>query len=95
MYGKKNVSCIPGGDTRFLVLATAVPLALEGRPGGIDGSKIIFAMIIYSIRVSNSTSLALGRESSRRYCVCARLPDALEIFSKSDNTMSDRAYFHL
>ena len=47
------------------MFATAVSLAWEGRPGGIDGSRIILAMIIiYSIRVSYSTSLALGRESS-------------------------------
>ena len=77
------------------MFATAVPLAWEGRPGGIDGSNIIFAMIIYSICVSNSTSPVLDRESSRRYCVCARLPTAMEIFSKSDIAKSVRAYFHL
>ena len=53
-----------GERTQFLVFAAAVPLAWEGRLGGIDGSRIIFAMIIYSIRVSNSTSPALGREKA-------------------------------
>ena len=86
-----------GDRTQFLVLATTVPLGWEGRLGDTNGSRLIlkFALIIDCIRVSNSTSLALGREGSLRYCVCVRLPTAMEVFSKSDNTMSVMAYFHL
>ena len=55
--------------TQILVFATAVPLAQEGRLGDINGSRDILAMIIDSIRVSNNTSLDLGRESRRMNCV--------------------------
>ena len=53
-------------------------------------------MIIYAIRVSNNKSRALGTEIAvAGYCVCARLPYAMEIYSKSDNAMSVRAYSYL
>ena len=73
------------------------PFPWPGKGGWVvwTGSRIIFAMIIYAIRVSNHTSLALGREGSHRSCVCARLSYEMEIFSKSDYTMSVRAYFRL
>ena len=62
----------------------------------LTGSRIIFAMIIYAIRVSNNKSRALGTEIAvAGYCVCARLPYAMEIYSKSDNAMSVRAYSYL
>ena len=56
--------------TQFLVLATAVPLAWEGRLCAIDGIRTVFVMIIYPISVSNSTSTALGREKAVSGTAC-------------------------
>ena len=50
------------------------PFPRPGKGGWVvlTGSRIIFAMIIYSIRVSNHTSLALGRESSHVGAACVQ-----------------------
>ena len=52
--------------SQFFVLATRRPLGLGREAGNINGSRVIIAKIIDSIRVSNNTSLALGSESSLR-----------------------------
>ena len=50
------------------------PFPRPGKGGWVvlTGSRIIFAMKIYSIRVSNHTSLALGREGSHVGAACVQ-----------------------
>ena len=69
---KKKVRSLPGGCSILagpfsnLRACDRRPLGLGREAGNINGSRVISAMIIDSIRVSNNTSLALGSESSLR-----------------------------
>ena len=69
---EKKVRSLPGGCSilagPFSILRACDrrPLGLGREAGNINGSRVIIAMIIDSIRVSNNTSLALGSESSLR-----------------------------
>ena len=69
---KQKVRSLPGGCSihagPFSILRACDrhPLGLGREAGNINGSRVISAMIIDSIRVSNNSSLALGSESSLR-----------------------------